>query len=171
MLARSFLAAALLSAASSAAGAAGDDVQPRRLPDSPPVSSQAGSALKVIYRFSGVRDDGYQGTAGRKLATALHCSNPSGKAVTMRVRLLGYYGNVYSDQTYTVQPAWTLSILTQAITSLSGVQLNTGSIAEGQGVVMASSNALVCSAMFMDAINNPPNFATGLHMERYNPKF
>ncbi len=129
----------------------------------------ASSTLPVRYRFSGVSDDGEQGSANRKEATSIHCTNTSTTDNQVEVQVYQWNGTDVYTGTVNMPPNRTYTFSTQNTTIyfddvLLGGTPGTLAIYQGTGVVLAESAEIVCTAQVLDPLNYPPIFATKLAM-------
>jgi len=125
--------------------------------------------LVEIYRFSGVSDDGEQGSASRREATSIHCTNVSASDNEVEVQVYQWNGTDVFTGTVTMPPNRTFTFSTQNTTIyfddviLGGVP-GTEAIFQGSGVVLAESSQVVCSVQVLDPLNYPPVFAVSLEV-------
>jgi len=141
-------------------GAGTEDVPPAQTPSA---VQPLATPISPLYRFSGVRD---AETTGRA-ATAIMCSNPTNKRIRVRLQLFGYVGTQYANVAYLVEPKSTYTVVTRAIAFYPAqLDLNTGAISQGMGLLFSNDPRLICSAQVIDPTNTTPVFAVGLHMER-----
>jgi len=133
---------------------------------------EGGAAQIVIYRFSGVTDDGLQGAAGRKEATSIHCTNlDSSQDAELEVQVYQYNATaVYTasvdipfNQTFTFSTQLTSIYFDDVII---GGSPGTPAIFQGSGRILSSHPNVICSAQVIDPDNNPPKFATSLELFR-----
>lgn len=131
--------------------------------------SLASSTLPVRYRFTGVSDDGQQGSAERKEATSIHCTNTSTENNRVEVQIYQWNGTDVFTATINMPPNRNFTFSTQNTTIyfddvLLGGAPGTPAIFQGSGVVLAESAAIICTAQVLDPRNYPPIFATRLAM-------
>jgi hypothetical protein len=136
----------------------------------------AGGKLKTIYLFTGVTDDGEQGSANRKEATSVTCTNVDPKKdADIEVRVFQYNGTDMFTGTVTAPPGRTFTFSTQNTTiyfddailkAPESTDPGTDAIFQGFGRVLASHKNVVCTAQALDPLNYPPVFAVGLDMLR-----
>ncbi|MEJ2750062.1 MAG: hypothetical protein P8183_19470 [Anaerolineae bacterium] len=129
----------------------------------------ASANLSEVYRFSGISDDGEQGSANRKEATSIHCTNISSANNQVEVRLYQWNGTDVFTGTVNMPPNRTFTFSTQNTTIyfddvLLGGSPGTDAIFQGNGVVLAQSPQIVCSVQVLDPLNYPPVFAVGLEI-------
>ncbi|MCB9134689.1 MAG: hypothetical protein H6636_04630 [Anaerolineales bacterium] len=130
------------------------------------------SNLAMILQFSGVSDDGEQGSSNRKEATSIHCTNVYTGNVTVEVQIYQWNGTDVYTGTVNMPPNRTFTFSTQNTTIyfddvLLGGSPGTPAIFQGSGRVLADNPAVVCSAQVLDPLNYPPVFVVGLEM--YQP--
>lgn len=130
------------------------------------------SDLAIILQFSGISDDGEQGSTSRKEATSIHCTNVYTGNVTVEVQIYQWNGTDIYTGTVTMPPNRTFTFSTQNTTIyfddvLLGGSPGTPAIFQGSGRVLADNPAVICSAQVLDPLNYPPVFAVGLEM--YQP--
>jgi hypothetical protein len=136
-----------------------------------PAQAQSGAVtdpLKIIYKASGLLDNGGASAAG--VATSMHCTNFGN--VDERVRFLVRQSNgAATSQTTTVGAGQTVTASTHN-TNIFGenITLTTGtSIRQGALAISSSSTTNVfCSAMIVDANSQVP-VGIALHLVRFNP--
>jgi len=125
--------------------------------------------LIEVYRFSGVSDDGEQGSANRKEATSIHCTNTSAADNEVEVQVYQWNGTDVFTGTVTMPPNRTFTFSTQNTTIyfddviLGGVP-GTDPVFQGSGQILSESADIICSAQVLDPLNYPPIFATKLTM-------
>lgn len=127
------------------------------------------STLSVRYRFSGVSDDGEQGSANRKEATSVHCTNLSSANNQVEVQLYQWNGTDVFTGTVNMPPNRTFTFSTQNTTIyfddvLLGGSPGTTAIFQGNGRILSQSDKIICTAQVLDPLNYPPIFATKLTM-------
>ena len=120
--------------------------------------------LTVLYRFSGVTDDGEQGSANRKEATSIHCTNINNSTdVQLEVQLVQWNGTDVFTGTATVPPNRSFTFSTQNTTIyfddvFLGGSPGTPAIYQGSGRILSSSPNVICTAQILDPLNYPPVF-------------
>jgi hypothetical protein len=130
------------------------------------------AVLPVVYRFSGVTDDGEQGSANRKEATSVTCTNLGSVSATIEVEVFQYNGSDSWLGTVDAAAGHTYTFSTQDTTIyfddvLLGGAPGTGNIFQGFGVVRSSRpDAVICTAQILDPYNDSPLFMSGLEMFR-----
>jgi len=124
----------------------------------------------AIYRIAGVRDTGGADNTG--IATSFMCSNYSGVAESLKIRIVSFNGSLVAEKTFTLSAGHTFTVSTRA-TNLFGEldYLAPGTLINppGQAVISASTPKIACSAMIVDAAAAMPN-GIPLHMVRFNPQ-
>ncbi len=144
-----------------------------RLIDQPQSAQSVTSAASLsapadlLYVFSGVTDDGAQGGASRKEATAVHCSNFGTTDAQVEVQLYQFDGaTVYTGSTtIQVNRTWTFSTQNTLIYSddvIVGGNPGTNAISQGLGRILADQTSIVCTAQVLDPLNNPPQYMANL---------
>jgi hypothetical protein len=123
--------------------------------------------LTIIYRASGVTDDGQGEEVG--IATAFHCTNFSNKKVRIKFLLRGRDGALVSAKFGEILPKATY-IATTHDTQIFGsdVFLSEGISFEGSIQIAATHPNVLCSAMIVDATTDE-TMGMNLPMVRYNP--
>jgi hypothetical protein len=135
--------------------------------------SGTNSPLSLLYRFTGVSDDGEQGSTNRKEATSVHCTNVADVDVEIEVQLYQYNGTDVFTGTISVPPNRTFTFSTQNTTIyfedvLIGGVPGTPAIFQGSGQIFTSSPDVFCTVQVLDPFNYPPTFMTKLPMfDRY----
>ncbi len=132
-------------------------------------TSTTTAALPVLYRFTGVTDDGQQGSATRKEATSIHCTNMSAMNAQVEVQLYQWNGTDVFTGTVTMPPNRTFTFSTQNTTIyfddvLLGGSPGTEAIFQGSGQILSSSREVYCTVQVLDPLNYPPVFASKLPM-------
>lgn len=125
------------------------------------------SSLSLLYQFSGVTDDGEQGSINRKEATSIHCTNMSTENTQIEVRLYQWNGTDVFTGTVNMPPNRTFTFSTQNTTIyfddvLLGGSPGTSAIFQGSGQILTNRPEVNCSAQILDPLNYPPVFATRL---------
>jgi hypothetical protein len=129
----------------------------------------ATNELSVLYQFSGVSDDGEQGSTNRKEATSVHCTNVADVDVEIEVQLYQYNGTDVFTGTISAPPNRTFTFSTQNTTIyfedvLIGGVPGTPAIFQGSGRVLTDNPAVICSVQVLDPFNYPPVFTAGLEL-------
>ncbi|MCA9936892.1 MAG: hypothetical protein H6662_16985 [Ardenticatenaceae bacterium] len=129
--------------------------------------ASADASLRVRYRFSGVSDDGEQGSTNRKEATSIHCTNLSATDNQVEVQIIQWNGTDVFTGTLTMPPNATSTFSTQNTTIYYDdifIGGSTPAIFQGSGRILSQSDQLICTAQVLDPLNYPPVFATKLTM-------
>lgn len=126
--------------------------------------------LTLLYRFSGVTDDGQQGSTNRKEATSIHCTSIEPLANNqVEVMLYQWNGTDVFTGTVNMTPNRTFTFSTQNTTIyfedviLGGIP-GTDAISQGSGQIWSETDQVICTAEVLDPLNNPPEFATSLEL-------
>jgi hypothetical protein len=127
------------------------------------------AGMTLLFRFSGVSDDGEQGSASRREATSIHCTNIDSGNNQIEVQVWQWNGTDVFTGTVNMPPNRTFTFSTQNTTIyfddvLLGGSPGTDPIFQGSGQIWGESSNIVCSAQVLDPLNYPPIFATGLEM-------
>jgi hypothetical protein len=133
------------------------------------LDSLAANNMNIRYRFSGVSDDGEQGSSNRKEATSIHCTNVSATDNQVEVQLYQWNGTDVFTGTVNMPPNRTITFSTQNTTIyfddvLLGGSPGTTAIFQGSGRVLSESAEIICTAQVLDPLTYPPTFATKLTM-------
>jgi hypothetical protein len=131
-----------------------------------PVHAASGGPIMLVYRASGVIDDG--GASGTGSATAVHCTNFStaNEDVVFVVRQINGVIVGFAQVTLTPLRTWT-AVTHHAVSYGENSNLLTGIVAQGVFAVGSTTTSVICSAMSMDASTPTPQ-GISLHMVRYN---
>jgi hypothetical protein len=129
--------------------------------------SGSSASLPVLYRFTGVTDDGEQGSATRKEATTIHCTNVGSNIAQVEVQVYQWNGTDVYTGTANIPVNGTLTFSTQNTTIyfddvILGGSLGTPAIFQGSGKILSSSPQVFCTAQALDPLTYPPNFVTKL---------
>ena len=134
-----------------------------------PTPAASGGTANLIYRYSGVFDDG--SAAGTGTYTALHCTNFSPVSEDLVIAVRQWTGALLYAQTFTLGSFRTYSVITHAGATAFGVDqtLNLGTIDEGMFSIASTTTLITCTAMIA---NGPAATIQGieLHAHRYNPE-
>jgi len=137
------------------------------MPEAPVCSS---NPLALRFRASGASDDGEQGSANRKEATSIHCTNFSNSDAEVEVQVIQWDGiDLYCGLVAMFPPGRTFTFSTQNTTIyfddviLGGVP-GTPAIFQGSVLVWSDSPQIRCTAQVLDPLNYPPVFATSLEL-------
>ncbi|MCB8992025.1 MAG: hypothetical protein H6665_15495 [Ardenticatenaceae bacterium] len=123
--------------------------------------------MTEVFRFSGVSDDGEQGSSNRKKATSIHCTNLSATDNQVEVRVIQWNGTGVFTGTLTMPPNVSSTFSTQNTQIYYDdvfIGGSTPAIFQGSGVVLAESPQIICSAQVLDPLGYPPVFAVSLEM-------
>jgi len=132
-----------------------------------PADAKVQEGLDIIYRFSGVTDDGEQGSASRREATSIHCTNVSTSTTQVEVQIFQWNGTDVYTGTVNMPVNRTFTFSTQNTTIyfddiLLGGSPGTDAIFQGSGIIFADNPNVICTAQALDPLNYPPIFATSL---------
>ena len=122
--------------------------------------------LKLIYRVSGVADNGGGANAG--VATAFHCTNFSQVTETISFVVRNFDGTKKADQSFALASLATGTASTHITALFVDGPLATGLINQGSAQIQSTSLQVHCSAMIVDAAATVPQ-GIALHMVRINP--
>jgi len=128
-------------------------------------------SMRVVGRFSGVTDDGEQGSSNRKEATSVHCTNFSAADANVVVRLVQWDGIDSWEGTVTMPPGRTFTYSTQNTTIyfddvIVGGVPGTPAIFQGSGLVLTDGADVLCTPQALDPLNYPPVFIVKLQLDR-----
>ncbi len=135
--------------------------------------SSTTASLPLLYRFTGVSDDGQQGSLTRKEATSIHCTNASPDVAQIEVQLYQWNGTDVFTATIDAPVNRTFTFSTQNTTIyfddiLIGGSPGTSAIFQGSGQIFSSSPDVFCTVQVLDPFNYPPIFVTKLPLfDRY----
>ena len=129
--------------------------------------------LSVLYRFSGVTDDGEQGSGNRKEATSIHCTNLNTTNTQVEVQLFQWNGTDVYTGTVTMPPNRSFTFSTQNTTIyfddvLLGGSPGTPAIFQGSGRVLSNNPNVICTVQVLDPLNYPPVFMDKLTLHNSN---
>jgi hypothetical protein len=97
------------------------------------------------------------------LASYFSCTSTATAPQTLTVQVLDDSGTtVASVSDVNLNPRATLPFETGAAASVAGVSVGGGVSFTGFATISSSSSSLVCSAMVLDRLNNPPNSMVSL---------
>ena len=123
----------------------------------------------IIYRFTGVRDDG--GGMGIGLITVFDCTNFSGTSESLR--FVTRDGNTVLKSNVPVPGVThlqTVAVVTHDPANFfSQVNLNTGLVKQGTTAIAATSTSIICGARLFDATGSNPSGGYPLRGIRFNP--
>jgi hypothetical protein len=132
----------------------------------PPTTSPTDPIL-LIYRASGVRDDGSGPSAG--VATVFLCTNLSSANELLTVLVRNFDGTLLASSTVGIGSAQTYTMSTHGIVAFfSDQNLATGLVDQGYVAIGSTTTEMTCSVLIVDAANSKPA-GLPLHMVRYNP--
>ncbi len=147
--------------------------QPRKQGTAPLVPDEAvSSPFKVIYRVSGVTDNGSAPAlvnASSGVATSFHCSNFSG--IDEKLKFVIRAAEPTTTKIIVIPAGKTITASTHGTVVFNDdLFLSPGVvIQQGAAIISATSaQTIFCSAMILDA-NNPVPVGIALHMVRFNP--
>jgi hypothetical protein len=131
-----------------------------------PAQAGVNSPEVIIYRVSGVRDDGGPSFTG--VATVFHCTNFSGVDESIRIVIRNAAAAIVVNSGSGILPHLnTVTFMTHGNRAYGGANLVTG-VVQGSAAIAATSVNVVCTAMTIDAsLGNP--VGVPLHMVRFNP--
>lgn len=134
---------------------------------------KAPEELAVRLMFSGVTDDGEKGSADRKEATSIHCTNTGSTDNIVEVIIYQWNGTDIYTGTVTMPPRRTFTFSTQNTTIyfddvLLGGNPGTDAIFQGFGVVLSEKPTIACTAQVLDPLGYPPFYMDKLAMHEAN---
>ena len=131
-----------------------------------PASAAVGSPEVVVYRFSGVKDDGNADFVGT--ATVFSCTNFSGVTETLRFVTRHLDGTIRQNDTVPINHLQTTILVTHGVRAY-GLQFGLATnVVQGTTAIAATSTNILCTAMILDAAN--AQFAgVSLRGIRFNP--
>jgi hypothetical protein len=131
---------------------------------------EAPTGLGLLYTFSGVTDDGQQGSVNRKEATVLHCTNLASAVTTIELRLFNYDGTQVALATLDAPVNYSFTFSTQQTTIFfDDIVLGAGgtpAINQGSGQVWTDRADVICTAQVLDPLGYPPAFVSALELFR-----
>src|SRR5262245_24212990 len=119
----------------------------------------------VIYRFSGVADNGGTNSG---IATVFHCTNFSGVPESLRIVVRATDGTLVGNVSQPINHLQTLTLATHATAIYFEIVVSMGPILQGSAAIAATSVNMVCTAMTLDAGTFSP-VGIALHGIRFNP--
>jgi len=131
-----------------------------------PVSAGVNDPEVLIYRFSGVLDDGGLNNAG--VATSFHCTNFSGATENIRVVIRDAVGGLKGNVPLPVDHLATRTISTHGTQAYNEDFVMTGLVAQGTAAIAATSINVICTAVTLDASTTAP-VGVALRGIRFNP--
>jgi len=129
-----------------------------------PAQAAIGDPEVIIYRVSGVLDDGVANGA----ATSFHCTNFSGVNETVRIVVRDGNGTLLKNVPLTIAHLRTTTASTKDTVIYFDVDMATGSIQQGTAAIAATSVNVTCTAMQVLPQGVFPQ-GIALHMTRFNP--
>jgi hypothetical protein len=133
-----------------------------------PAAAVTFPSLTTIYVGSGVYDDGGGDNGG--VATSIHCSNVSGVTVSVRALVLNFIGANFGSLTVNLAHGATVTFSTHLTSVFNDEDLGvTFGIKQGVVNVESTNSAVFCTAVVVDAANEPPTLMSPLHLVRVNP--
>lgn len=129
--------------------------------------------VELLYRFTGVVDDGQQGTPDRLIATSIHCTNVDDtvppEPAEVAVQVYQWNGTDVYSGTVTMTANRTFTFSTQGTSIyfddvILGGAPGTQAIFQGSGQIWSSHPNVVCTAQTLDPLNYPPEFMVRLPM-------
>lgn len=117
-----------------------------------------GQKVKLLYTVTGVRDSA-------TMATSFHCTSTEkagGNSIVVGIEIFNYDGVLANDVTLgdgevTASPGRTVTLSTSNTAVFAEDNtINATNIDQGSARIMSDSKNLVCSAMIVDVVNNPP---------------
>ncbi|HET6376533.1 MAG TPA: hypothetical protein VFF88_10840 [Methylocella sp.] len=124
--------------------------------------------LQIIYRVSGVRDDGQGPELG--VATSFHCTNWSNLPEKLAIAVYNFNGALVRAANFIVNSHHTFTISTHKTNIFSeDAILRPGvDIDQGYAQILSTTTNIYCSAMIVDAASASPA-GIELHLLRFNP--
>ena len=120
------------------------------------------AGLSVLVMFTGAAND-----IGGNIATSVHCTNFGSSDVKAEIQFFSFDAtSVYTD-TKTIASNQTLTFSTQDVAAYTeDWVLNTGTLDQGSGRVLADAGHLICTAQVLDPGADPPVSVTELETFR-----
>ena len=135
-----------------------------------PAPAASGGPVSLVYRISGLRDDGSAAFAG--VASAVTCTLYSGVNEDLVVAVRNFLGNLVTAQTYSnLVPFRTFTVVThsQSTFASDAVLPSAGTIIDqGTFAIASTTTAISCTAEILNAATLYP-LGWDLHGTRYNP--
>jgi|GEM_PF-6406250 len=130
-------------------------------------SGIAGGPISVIYRASGVTDNG--GPNGTGVATSIFCTNTSPDTEQVVIVIRKDDGSIVYNNTFLITTFSTRAWSTHLTNVFVEASLDVGvAIQHGVLGIGSTTTNLFCSVMVVDAASTNP-VGIPLHMIRYNP--
>lgn len=129
--------------------------------------------LSVRYMFSGLTDDGQKGSASRKEATSILCTNTDTVNNQIYVELYQWSGTRIYTATVSAIPMASYTFSTQNTTIyfddvIFGTGGGTDSIFQGSAIIYSDHPSLICTAEVLDPLGYPPVYMDKLAMHDAN---
>ena len=142
--------------------------QDRINPDITRAPRAVGDAPNLIYRIAGVSNT-LGTTQNTGIATSFQCSSFSPDKERVFIVIRNFNGTVKVDTSYDIRSNHTVTASTKRIVTITDdIDLQAGEVEQGQAMIRATTEKIVCSAMVVDAAaSHPEGYA--LHMVRFNP--
>lgn len=123
---------------------------------------------QIIYRVSGVRDDGQGAQLG--VATSFHCTNWSNLPEKLAIAVYNFNGALARARSFIVNSHYTFTVSTHKTLIFSENEiLSPGvDIDQGYAQIHSTTTNIYCSAMIVDAASSSPA-GIALHLVRFNP--
>ncbi|HET6378524.1 MAG TPA: hypothetical protein VFG05_09505 [Methylocella sp.] len=123
---------------------------------------------QIIYRVSGVRDDGQKPELG--VATSFHCTNWSNLPEKLAIAVYNFNGGLARARSFIVNSHHTFTVSTHRTKIFSeDAVLSPGvDIDQGYAQIHSTTTNIYCSAMIVDAASSAPA-GIALHLVRFNP--
>jgi hypothetical protein len=136
---------------------------------SAPAPAAVGDAEIILYRISGVRDDGSNPDAG--VATAFHCTNFSGVTETIRIVIRDFDATLLGNTAFNINHLETKTAVTHPTVAYieDETLLPVGiAVEQGSAAIAATSRNITCTAMTVDAASASP-VGVSLQGIRFSP--
>lgn len=124
------------------------------------LTDPAPTGFSVLYMFSGVHNVS-GGSAG--VATTVHCTNFDTKAISLTLELFGSGGSTIDSLTDNLNSNETGTYSSQG-TFFNETPLNSATIQQGSGRVLATSSKVICTAQLIEPGSITPTFVSELEM-------
>src|SRR5262245_49788953 len=133
----------------------------------PRAPAAVGGPETVIYRVSGVRDNGDPDGTG--VATSFHCTNLSTVDETLRIVVRDDDSTIVANDAFTLTPfrTWTASTHFTNVYA-EDASLATGNVNQGMGSIAATTLNMVCSVVTVNAASANIS-GVSLHLVRLSP--
>src|SRR5215216_33156 len=126
-----------------------------------PAHAATTDPIQIIYRTSGVTDNGAS-------ATAFHCTNLSAVTELVRVVVRHRTGEIAGNVEVPLPSFNTVTGSTRLTALFIGFSLATGIVNQGTAVVASTTTFIFCSAMIVETTASTPQ-GIALHLVRFNP--